>query len=953
MSQLRFAVLGPVRAHRGDTELDLGSPQQRAVLAVLLLAEGKHVALGALIDALWGDEPPRAASGTVRTYVSRLRRCLRDTEHDVIESAGDGYVLRLEPAELDLNGFLRLTSDARTARNAGAADQAALLFEAALAKWQGVPLAGIPGEYAASQRVRLAEFQLAALGERLALNIELGAHVAAAAELQALLAAHPMRERLAELLMLALYRSGRQADALTVYGQSRRLLRDELGIDPGPAMQEMHQRILQMDTSLIPAPTPPPPPASPQAPLPAPLVRPAQLPADLPAFTGRCAELAQLNASLDDGKPRSAAVLIHAIDGTAGIGKSALAVHWAHLVADRFPDGQLYVNLRGFDPSGSVTTPGEALHGFLDALAIAPQRIPDDLPSRAGLYRSLLHDHRVLIVLDNARDAGQIRPLLPGSPGCLVIATSRNQLTGLITTHDARPLTLDRFSAAEARDALSRRLGPGRLAAEPEALAEIIELCAGLPLATAIVAARATVFRDRSLALIAGELRDARTRLDALSADDTTTDVRAVFSWSYQLLSAPAGQLFRLLSVHNGPDFSRGAAASLAGLPAQEVRPLLSELTGARLITEHRPGRFSSHDLIRIYAAELSAAVDTDDDRSSALGRLVDYYLHTAHAAHMLLQPQFVPPTPTAARPGVTPEDLPDYTQAMAWLSAERRALKCAVSTAADDGFPRHAWQLALTMQQFYQRQGYWYDWAATMLTALGAAESAGDLDGQAHAHRSLAGAYHFLGRDEEALAELERTRELFTELGYTTEHAYLHSNFGTILASQRHYDEAIEHYWQAYELYQAIGHEKGQGAALEGIGKCHGQQGRYEAAVQYVDEAMTVYQQLSDSNGEANCWASLGEFRHQLGEYREAMNCQLRAVTLCRQLGNRTDEAEGLIAFGDSALAAGDRAAARDAWGKSLIILDELRLPQAQPVRTRLAGLDERSQAPAVSPVP
>jgi DNA-binding SARP family transcriptional activator/tetratricopeptide (TPR) repeat protein len=946
VSELRFAVLGPVRAWRGEGELDLGAPQQRAVLAVLLLAEGRQVSLGALVDALWGPEPPKTAVGTVRTYVSRLRRRLAAGAaagvQEVIESAGDGYVLHQRPAAVDLDLFMQWTAQAQQARSAGDAAQAAVFLRDALGLWRGVPLSGLPGEYAESQRARLTELQLAAVEDRLALDIELGGHVAAAAELQTLVAAYPLRERLSELLMLALYRAGRQADALAVFGAARHVLTEELGIDPGPALQDMHQRILQTDESLI-GPAGPPSPDAPLLPL-LPLVRPAQLPADLPAFTGRRSELAELSSLLDPGAACPPAVVISAIDGMAGIGKTALAVHWAHQVAGRFPDGQLYVNLRGFDPGGTALAPGEALRGFLDALGVAPQRIPHGLEAQAGLYRSLLHGRRILVLLDNARDVEQVRPLLPASPGCLVVVTSRHQLTGLIATHDARALTVGVFSPDEARDALARRLGHGRLAAEPAALAEVVELCAGLPLATALVAARARVYRDLPVAVIASELRDARTRLDALSTQDTATDVRTVFSWSYRLLSPPAGRLFRLLSVQNGPEFSRHAAASLAGMPETEVRPLLAELTSARLISEHRPGRFASHDLIGVYAADLSAALDTSDDRDAALERLLDHYLHAAHAAHILLRPHFVPPPPAAARPGVTREDLFNYGQAMAWFAAERQVLMAAVSKARDAGRHVHAWQLALTLQQFFQRQGYCHDWAATMRTALDAALAAGDRAAQAHVRRSLAGAYHFLGRNDEALAELERTRELFTDLGYTTEHAYLHSNFGTVLASQGHYDLAIGHYRQAYDLYKVMRHEKGQAAALEGIGHCHGRQGSYHQAADCVEKAMVLYRLLEDRNGEGNCWARLGEFRHQLGQYRQARDCHRRAITLCRELGNRADEAAVLASAGDSALADGDPAAAWQAWHSALIIVDELQLPLASSVRDRLVRLARRS---------
>ncbi|MGH3395659.1 MAG: BTAD domain-containing putative transcriptional regulator [Streptosporangiaceae bacterium] len=955
MSELRFALLGPVRAWRGDAELSLGAPQQRAVLAVLLLAEERQVSQGTLVDALWGGEPPKAARSTIRTYVSRLRRCLAVGQGgpEMIESVGDGYVLMLRSATVDLTGFAQRVREAHEAGQAGDMTRSAALLREALAVWQGVPLAGLPGPYAGAQRARLAELQLAALEDRLALDVELGRHAAAAPELRSLIAAHPTREKLSELLMHALYRAGRQAEALDVYARTQRLLNEDLGIDPGPALREMHQRILQMDEDLIGAVSAPPR-TEREAWPPAPVTRPAQLPADLPAFAGRRTELARLDALLAAAGPGRLAAPIAVIDGMAGIGKTALAVHWAHRAAARFPDGQLYVNLRGFDPGGTVVSASEALRGLLGALGVAPPRIPDGLEAQAGLYRSLLSGRRMLIVLDNARDVEQVRPLLPGSPESLVLVTCRHHLTGLVTTHDAQPLALDPFSAQEAGEALARRLGADRLAADPGALAEIIELCAGLPLAMAIVAARATVYPNLPVAVIASELRDARTRLDALSAKDPATDLRAVFSWSCQLLSAPAARLFRLLSLHQGPDVSAEAAASLAGLPVAEARPLLEELAAARLTTEHLPGRFSSHDLIRVYAAELGRALDGAAGRTQALGRLLDYYAHTAHAAHLLLGPHFIVPAPAAARPGVTPGEVAGSGPALDWFSAEREVLEAAVRNATESGLHSYAWQLALTLQQFYQHQGYWHGWAATMRIALAAAVAAGDLAAQAQTRRGLAGACHFLGHDDQALAELEQARDLFRALGYTTEHAYLHSNFGAVYAGQDRHDQAIEHYWQAHELYDAIGHEKGQAASLEGIGSCHAQQGRYAEAISLAQQAMAIFRAAGDRNGEGTCWTRLGEFRHLLGQYREAADCYRRAIAICQEVGNRADEAMDWAALGDSLLDAGDPAGARQGWDTALIILDE-RLPLVTSIRDRLARLDPPSQpmppAPPAAP--
>ncbi len=975
-AELKFSVLGPVRAWRGEAELSLGAPQQRAVLAMLLLASGRQVTLDALIKGLWETDPPLAATGTVRTYVSRLRRAFDTADSNwttgPIESAGTGYVIPAGTGTLDLDVFQRMAADARVLRSGGLAEKekaAALLREAARLGY-GEPLADIPGPYAQSQRVWIAELMMAATEDRLDLDIELGRHGAAAAELQTLLAEYPVRERLIELLMLALYRSGRQIDALAVFDNARRALSDDFGVDPGPGLQEMQRRILRMDERLIrkpqhlqlpqpdavqeslspevpsdvssaDSPVPLSPPESAVPTVSATPAVPAQLPADLPVFRGRYRELALLNELLADLGTSSAA-LIATIDGMAGLGQTGLAVHWARQVAERFPDGQLYVNLRGYDPAGAPMSAGEALRGFLEALGVAPHRIPDDLDAQASLYRSMMDGRRVLVLLDNAHDVAQVRPLLPASPQSLVIVTSRNRLLGLITAYGARCVTLDGLPAEEARQILTARLGAARLTADPHALEEILDRCAGLPLAISIFAARASVYQNLPLSEIASELHDESTRLDALSAGDATSDVRAVFSWSYRLLSEPARRLFRLLSVHCGPDVSRNAVASLAGLPKAELQPLLAELASARLLTEYRPGRFVSHDLIRIYAAELCAAHDTPGDRYTALERVLDYYLRTSHAAHLLLRPAYPAPQPSAAGADVAPDEMSDSRQAMAWFNTERQVLQASVRHAAEHGFRSQAWRLALTLQQFYQRQGYWHDWAVTMRSALRAAMDAGDLVGQADVRLSLATVCHLLGHDAEAIAELKLAADLSGSAGSPSKEAYLHSIFGAIFTRQGAHREAAEHYRQAYFGYRLADHQTGQADALKGIGGCYGRQGQYGEATRLVHDAMVIYRQLGDSNGEAECWVRLGELHHLLGEHEQALACHCRAAALWRGLGNRPGEAQALDSLGDSALAAGEIGQAREAWETSLILLTELGLPAADSVRQKLCRLSK-----------
>ncbi|MET4927672.1 BTAD domain-containing putative transcriptional regulator, partial [Streptomyces sp. PSRA5] len=616
---MRFAVLGPVRVWRGEEELVLGSPQQRVVLAALLLRRGRVVTTAELVHAVWGEDPPVAAVPVLRTYVSRLRKVLGSGRVSgesgvVIVSAADGYLVRVSEDAVDLGVFEQRVERARKLRAGGELSAASRLLHAALGGWQESPLAGLAGPLAEGERSRLDEARLCALEARFDIDVELGRHATVIPELRALTGQHPLRERLCELLMVALYRSGRQAEALASYRRTRSILVAELGIEPGASLRDLHQRILTADASLEYSSS------SLQAAVPAAesIARPAQLPADLAAFTGRHAELDEARVLLSGDGDQAGAMAISVVSGMAGIGKTALAVHLAHEVAGRFPDGQLFINLRGFDATGSVMSPQESIRIALDGLGVPSWRIPAQLEAQALLYRSLLANRRMLIVLDNARDAEHVRLLLPGSPGCLVIVTSRNQLTSLIASEGAYPLTVRQLAFSDAYDFLRRRLGAKRLSAEPLAADEIITLCGRLPLALAVVAARAAINPGFPLSAIAGELRDSHGSLDAFAGGDLRTDVRAVFSWSYEALSAPAARLFRLMGLHTGPDISAPATAALAGLTLPEAHSLLAELTHAHLLIEHLPYRYTMHNLMRVYAREKVRTEESPENHDTA-----------------------------------------------------------------------------------------------------------------------------------------------------------------------------------------------------------------------------------------------------------------------------------------------------------------------------------------------
>jgi DNA-binding SARP family transcriptional activator len=687
-------MLGPVRAWRGPVELNLGPNQQRSMLALLLLKANHLVSVDDLIELLWEEQPPASAVNVIHKYIGAIRRLLEpDLEARAagrwLTRHGPAYRLAVDEDMSDLISFRRLVRDAGSALAANQPADALDLLTEALglrrgACGEGLDLYGRNGECFStvdqeyvSAVTQAADAALASAQPKRVLPL-----------LRQWASSESLNESLQARLMLMLAASGQQALALAHYQKVRERLDAELGVDPGLELRAAHITVLRQELPLTAAGN-----------APSPLVPPAQLPADLPSFAGRESELSQAAQMLGgDGGPT---VAICVIDGMAGIGKTTFAIHWAHRVARHFQDGQLYLDLRGFDASGTATAPEDALYTLLCSLGVPAGQIPDGLDARAGMYRSVLAGKRVLVVLDNARDVGQVRPLLPGTEGCLVIATSRNPLTGLAMTDGARLVTLNLPSVSTARETLERRLGADRIAAEPGAVEEIIRLCGQLPLALAIVSARAA-HSGFTLDSIAAELQRTHSRLDALGPAGVAADARTVFSWSYHHLSPQACRLFRLLSLHPAADITAAASASLLGAPPDEANRLMAELTNTSLLTEYRPGRHCFHDLIRAYAAELLESTDPEMDRRAALARLLDHYLQSAQAAHAALKPRRRLTPPGQPRPGVSPEQFSDYESAMSWFTTERRVLSAAVSVAIDSdvGFP--AWQLALTMHHLY-----------------------------------------------------------------------------------------------------------------------------------------------------------------------------------------------------------------------------------------------------------
>jgi DNA-binding SARP family transcriptional activator len=943
---VQVRLLGPVDVAVEGRSRPVNGLRRKAVLATLALHNGQVVSTDRLVDVVWGASAPLTVVNALQTHISYLRGVLGS--RDAILTRPPGYLLNLGGDGTDARAAERLLTQGRQAADParGAKD-----LHEALALWRGRPLADVTGsawlEEQAERLDLLADEVRRALFEA---RLAAGEHAELVRGLEAMAAGNPLDEQVHGQLMLALYRCGRQADALTVFSRLRAALAEQLGIDPGPALRELQSAILRQDEALaVPARSP----ASPGA---RPVPVPAQLPPAVLGFVGRGAELARLDAVLvqaqREPRGRPAAVVISAVSGTAGVGKTALAVHWAHQVAPRFPDGQLYVNLRGFGPGGRPAEPGEAIRGFLGALGVPAERIPDGVQAQAALYRSLVVGKRMLVVLDNARDPDQVRPLLPGAPGCLVLVTSRSDLAGLVAAEGACPVSLDLLTTAEASDLLARRLGQERVASEPQAVQEIIDWCTRLPLALSIAAARAAARPCFPLATIAAELRTASGTLDSFGGADLATDVRAEFSWSTRALSDDAASLFRLLGLHPGPDITAPAAASLAATDAPEARVLLAELTSAHLVTESSPGRYGLHDLLRAYAAEQVHSLVPDDARAAASRRVFDHYLHTGYIAARLLKPQRDPIDLAEPATGTRAEDLTTADSSLAWFTAEHHVLLACISASAAADLDRHTWQLAWTMKTYLFRAGHWHEQVVTERAAADAARRDGDLSGLASALFSLGEAHARLNRLEEAESRYREALAIYAAAGDLSGEAAVYIVMSELAELQQRFADTLQHARRALDTFRRIGDASGQAMALNSVGWAHALLGDYHQALTPCREALALMQDLGLRDGQAHTWHSLGYAHCGLADHHQAAASYQHALDLFAELGDRYNQADTLTRLGDVHLSAGDVGAARRAWVRALRILEEIDHADARRVRAKLTSHLSPRQASA-RPIP
>ncbi|HLK01867.1 MAG TPA: BTAD domain-containing putative transcriptional regulator [Streptosporangiaceae bacterium] len=916
----RFGVLGPLRVVDADgITWPVRAAKQRVVLAALLLGDGGTVSAQSMSEALWDSCPPPSAPAVMRNYVMRLRVALGPLGGRVVRRPSGWAIMLSGTDELDLTEVERLRSAARVAGQAGDWERVSTLLRTALSHWRGEPLIDVPSAALTRRDAsRLAELRLQLTLSRIDADLELGRHTELVPELRRLAADHPLHEHVRVQLMIACYRSGNQAAALDVYRDAHRSLAEELGVAPGLELRETHRRILAADQELSLPPR--------TADAAVPFVIPRQVPGGTRHFAGRAEELKVLSALADSAGAAGTAVVISAVGGTAGVGKTALAVHWAHKAANRFPDGQLYADLRGWGPAADPVSPADLVIRFLDALGVPADQVPADAEARQALYRSMLAGRRMLIILDNARDAAQVRPLLPGgSSACVVLVTSRSRLASLVAAEAACPMPLDVLTADDADEMLARRLGAERIAAEPDAAREVSELCARLPLALAITASRAALRPAVPLRMLAGELRDASARTAALDAGEGVS-VATVFAWSYDHLPDPARRMFRLLGIHPGPDITVAAAASLAAVSLDQAGALLGRLTEAGLLTEHASGRYRFHDLLRDYAAGRARAEDSERRGHAALNRSMSHYLYSAQMAVLRLRPCHVASAPAPPLRGVLPELARDFGQAMAWFAAEEHVLTTLVDQAAGTAFDAQGWQLAMALGLYYERRGHADDALAFRLAALAAARRLGDRHARAQAHCHSGTTLVRVGAYRDAESHYQQALDLYQELGDSAGQALVHLGLAFWADEQGRSREALLHASSSLALSRSTQDLALQANALNNVGWFRARLGDYEHALGYCRESVSMHRKVADGYHGALALDSLGYVQSHLHLHAEAVSSYEQALDMLRQIDARSVEGIILANLADAYEAAGEPRLASQARQRAQVIDEELK---------------------------
>ncbi|HLX48156.1 MAG TPA: tetratricopeptide repeat protein [Streptosporangiaceae bacterium] len=930
---MEFRILGTLEAQAGGCPLPVSRRYDQSVLAALIVDAGRTVPLSRLIDTLWSDDPPQTAAKQVRNTVSRLRALLE--AHGLagaIVTERAGYRLAVSEQAVDAHRFKTIAAAANRTAVQGHRAEAAGMLRAALDLWRGPALAGLPGRVLQATATALNEQRHVATDTYYDLQLALGRHHEIAGELAAWAAGQPLRENATAQYMLALYRCGRRADALAAYHRARTLLATELGIDPGAELRRLHQQILTGDPELnlvVPegrssATAPGHRAGSAAGPAgPAALEVRSSLPPDAAAFTGRDTELAQVTAAVTDAAGAGGVVAVRAIDGMPGIGKTALAVHAAHVLADRFPDRQLFIDLHAHTPGRDPVRPQDALAGLLAATGVDPRFLPEDLDGRAAIWRDTIAGRRALLVLDNAASTSQVTPLLPGCGTCLVLVTSRRHLgdlPGVVT-----PVLLDVLPPAQAMEMFTR-LAP-RAAGSRDEVAEVVGLAGFLPLAVSLLARVFTRHHSWTLASLAAETRE---RLLTLTAESQS--VTAAFAVSYRHLD-PAGQrLFTLLGLHPGTTTDACAAAALTGTSLARATRVLDELHGEGLLTETGYRRYGMHDLLRRYARDQATAIPAQDAQQ-AVGRLLDYYQQTATRANVWLarptSPGLPPATPPAGPPAAP--DLKDTSQALAWARAERASLLACLNHATRSGQDARVITLTAAIAGLLRRDGPWADAITHHTTALRAGHRLGDRRGQAGALNDLGDMRRLMGDYPGAAQDLEHALGIYRDLSDRPGQANALNDLGAVRLRTGDYPGAAQDLEQALGICRELGDRRGQATAFNRLGAMRLQAGDYPGAAQNLEQALGIYRDLSDRRGQANSLHNLGDVRQRTGDNPAAAQDLEQALVIYCDLGDRRGQANTLHRLGAVRRATGDYPAAAQDLEQALSIYRDLRDPSGE----------------------
>jgi DNA-binding SARP family transcriptional activator len=940
---MRFRLLGPLEIRAGEDWRGIGAPKWRSILAALLINAGQIVPADVLINEVWPDSPPAKAGNLISIYVLRLRRLLGDTDSAILVTRAPGYLLRLAAGDTDAQVFETLVREGRRAYATGDPERAAAQLAEALALWRGSPLADVPGTaLVETEASRLADLHLDARELRIQAELACGSHAQVIPELRRLLADHALRENLWLLLMQALDGAGRHAEALDAYGQARSVFAEELGVDPGSELRQFYADLLAKDkdealtkdagdapgtisAGTVTASARPVAPVR-EAGVPRPVPAPAQLPADVADFTGRedqvrhlCDLLAGAGAEADPG-----AVRIALVAGSGGLGKTSLAVHAAHRVRRGFPDGQLYVDLLGATPQ--PLTPGDVLARFLRDLGVDGRDIPVDEDERAARYRTVLAGRRMLVVLDNARDAAQVRPLLPGSASCAVLVTTRSRMPDLAST---RLVDLNVLDDEEALALFTKVVGGERAAAEPEATAELLVACAGLPLAIRICAARLNTRSGWTIGTMARRLRDEHRRLDEMRAGDMA--VRASFQVSFASLPAGAqpdgiapADAFRLLGLWQGPSISAAAAAALFGTPEYQAEDVLETLVDVHLLESTSADRYKFHDLLRVYSSERAVADLSAQVRDAAVGRLLRWYMRTSDAAGTAVQPRRynIPLGPAGDDP--PPLGFTGVDDALSWYDRERVNLVAATRQASSAGLHEVSWRLPPPLFQIFDARGNWADLITTHRMALDSARHVGNRQGEAWVLNNLGEALGITG-DSEGIGCLEQALAISREVGDRRGESRAANNLADAYTRLGRSQEAIDLLRRGLDLSRAVGHRYGEGIALVNLGDALLDLNRADEALDYLQQARRTFAEIEAVDGAGYVLVALGRCYLLLGRDADAQDHLGQGLTSHQISGNRQQQAVALRLLGRAQLRNGLAAEARESWTRAAGIFDDL----------------------------